>query len=133
MLEILLAMLPSRHRTRLVKAVSVPSVELVCVEQAWQSIYKACSGKQENLALPPPQSGGATAPQSILLSGPQIALVLTHIFRGTRVYSVAPSYERAVYDSVYDAVAAVLDRISLRETDEIPIPPIMIGAPVIRE
>ncbi|MGW7674422.1 hypothetical protein ACWGJX_46490 [Streptomyces sp. NPDC054775] len=52
--------------------------------------------------------------------------MLTKLFRGARGYSVAHPHERAVYQPVYDAAAAVLDHVDLKEAEGKPIPPIVI-------
>ncbi|MGW9594686.1 hypothetical protein ACWHLZ_30830 [Streptomyces chartreusis] len=54
--------------------------------------------------------------------------MLAKLFRGARSYSVAHPHERAVYQRVYDAAAAVLHQVDLKEAEGKPIPPVIIDA-----
>ncbi|WP_234324795.1 hypothetical protein [Streptomyces albus] len=129
MLDNLMAAVTGKHKERLVKAAGVASVDLVCAGDTWRAIHSQCARRNDIVPLPGRDAGGeGRDPQPVGLTGPQLALVLTKLFRGARSYSIAHPHERAVYQRVYDAAAAVLDQVDLNEAEGKPIPPIVIDA-----
>ncbi|MGW9618741.1 hypothetical protein ACWGUP_27120 [Streptomyces diastaticus] len=125
----LVAVFTGKHKARLLKAAGVASVELVCAGDTWRAIHAECAHRFDTVPLPGRDAGGEGMDlQPLVLTGPQLALVLTRLFRGARAYSVAHPHERAVYQRVYDAAAAVLDQVDLNDAEGKPIPPIVIDA-----
>jgi hypothetical protein len=128
-LDNLVAVVTGKHKDRLVKAAGVASVDLVCAGDTWRAIYTQCARLNDIVPLPDRDAGGEGQDlQPVSLTGPQLALMLTKLFRGARAYSVAHAHERAVYQRVYDAAATVLNEVDLKEAEGKPIPPIVIDA-----
>ncbi|GAA2500601.1 hypothetical protein GCM10010406_41380 [Streptomyces thermolineatus] len=129
MLDNLMAVVTGKHKERLVKAAEVASVDLVCAGDTWRVIHSQCARRHDIVPLPGRGAGGEGRDLGpVGLTGPQLALMLAKLFRGARIYSVAHPHERAVYQRVYDAAAAVLDQVDLKEAEGKPIPPIIIDA-----
>ncbi|MFI6530766.1 hypothetical protein [Streptomyces uncialis] len=129
MLDNLVAVVTGKHKERLVKAAGVASVDLVCAGDTWRAIHSQCARRNDIVPLPGREASGEGRDlQPVGLTGPQLALMLTKLFRGARGYSVAHPHERAVYQRIYDAAAAVLDQVDLKEAEGKPIPPIVIDA-----
>lgn len=129
MLDNLMAVVTGKHKQRLVKAAGVASVELVCTGDTWRTVHYQCIDRHDVVPLPDRDVGGDGRDlQPISLTGPQLALMLTRLFRGMRDYATAHPHERAVYQRVYDAAVAVLDQVNLKEAEGKPIPPIIIDA-----
>ncbi|MFI2241188.1 hypothetical protein [Streptomyces chrestomyceticus] len=134
MLDNLVAVVTGKHRERLLKAAGVASVDLVCAGDTWRAVHFQCARSRDIVPLPSRNAGGEGQDlQPVSLTGPQLALVLTKLFRGARRYSVAHPHERAVYQRVYDAAAAVLDQVDLKAAQGKPIPPIVIDARLASE
>ncbi|MFF3277423.1 hypothetical protein ACFYWU_41870 [Streptomyces chrestomyceticus] len=128
MLDNLVAVVTGKHRERLLKAAGVASVDLVCAGDTWRAVHFQCARSRDIVPLPSQNASGEGQDlQPVSLTGPQLALVLTKLFRGARRYSVAHPNERA------DAAAAVLDQVDLKDAQGKPIPPIVIDTRLASE
>ncbi|WP_223779393.1 hypothetical protein [Streptomyces sp. 135] len=85
MFDNLVAVATGKHKERLVKAARAASVDLVCAGDTWRAIHSQCARRHNIVPLPGRDAGGGGRDlQPVGLTGPQLALMLTTLFRGAR-------------------------------------------------